>query len=172
MEEINNKMNSNVNLSKKQQLKKLIKKLIPLFIVIATVLLFRTKYMISYVPTQSMESYIMQGSIVISDKTYNDYKVGDVAIYNADEYGMKIIHRIKTIDKGEYQFQGDNNKYPDDNWVKRKNIISKYVWHSTTLGKIYKNGSQVIFILSFIFFGLYLFYDKMVEIISKKIKKE
>lgn len=170
--------NSNINKSvneikkKQKQVKKFMKKLIPLFIVIITVFLFRTKYMISYVPTQSMEPYIMRGSIVISDKTYKDYKVGDVAIYDNEDYGMKIIHRIKSIQNEKYQFKGDNNEYSDDQLVEKDNIISKYVWHSTTLGKIYKSSSQLIFILSFVFFGLYLFYDKIVEFILKKLKKE
>lgn len=140
---------------------KLIKKIIISFLVLVAIIVIQLFFGISYVPTNSMEPFIMKESLVLSQKTSFTPKVGDICIYN-NSSNVKIIHRIVDIktENGEkkYQFKGDNNKKTDTELVSASQIKAKYIAHSHLLGIAYKYIKGLLAIVCTIL-GIYFIYQ-------------
>ena len=133
---------------------KLIKKIIISFLVLVAIIVIQLFFGISYVPTNSMEPFIMKESLVLSQKTSFTPKVGDICIYN-NSSNVKIIHRIG---EKKYQFKGDNNKKTDTELVSASQIKAKYIAHSHLLGIAYKYIKGLLAIVCTIL-GIYFIYQ-------------
>lgn len=111
-------------------------------------------YSVSYVPTPSMEPYIMAGDYVLfKETTFSECGYNDVIVYRS-ESGMYIIHRIEEVHDGYFIVKGDNNVLPDDEHVTPEKVYAKYVTTIEALsifsGGISKNAIFFILIIIFI----------------------
>lgn len=109
------------------------------------VIWFRMNYTFSYVPTESMEPYIMSRSLVLYENHPSHYDIGDIAIY--DRGDIYVIHRIVDItEDGQYIFKGDNNAQEDTSPVSSSQLKGKYLWHSETIGKYYRSLMMLLYV--------------------------
>lgn len=84
-------------------------------------------YRVFYIMSESMEPVIAENGIVVGKIVPKDekLKIGNIYAYKRDGMlGQEIvIHRLIAItEDGRYQFQGDNNKLPDEALVEREDI--------------------------------------------------
>lgn len=89
------------------------------------------------IASASMEKELFIGDVAFIKKCKsNDINVGDIIEYKMD--GFTVIHRVikKTQRKGEFYFitKGDNNKSPDREEVREKQLIGKVVYKIRYIG--------------------------------------
>jgi signal peptidase I len=72
----------------------------------------------------SMEPSYHTGDLVIVRKAHA-YQVGDVVTYHDAELGAFIIHRIISIEQGQFIIKGDNNSWLDPYHPTQEEIIGK-----------------------------------------------
>lgn len=124
-------------------MKKIKSLLIPALCVVATLILFRTVFLIGYVPTASMEPTLEEGSYILGLRTYGDLKTGDIIIFEHD--GRLLVKRIAaspgeaiehngtsiTVPDGSYYVLGDNadnsydSRYWNDPFIEKGSIVAK-----------------------------------------------
>lgn len=75
----------------------------------------------------SMEPRIHEGDLVVTRRVAT-YRPGDVVAYNSDLLDITVLHRIVSVDNGEYTFQGDNNSFLDPDTPTVDNFIGKEVF--------------------------------------------
>ena len=109
--------------------------------------------------TGSMQDTLYPGDNIIVKKQDN-YKVGDIVTYKADE--VYVTHRITKINGNQITTKGDANTSEDPPFDK-KNILGKFVYKSALLNFMINN--KIIIILMVII--VYL----LEEIIKKSNKK-
>lgn len=91
-------------------------------------------YRVFYIMSESMEPVIAENGFGIGRVLSIDEKpqVGNIYAYKRDGIlGQEIvIHRLIAITEDDrYQFQGDNNKLPDEALVEREDIGYEIVGH-------------------------------------------
>ena len=122
-------------LTKKKKLRTII---IPTYIIVVCVLLFCFKF--GYVVSGSMIPTINIGESVIYSPAlgYNTINKGDIIIYHNSSLNLDVIHRV-IDEKYEYindkltkvyKVKGDNNIYPDQEYVTPNNYIGKVLYIS------------------------------------------
>lgn len=122
-------------LTKKKKLRTII---IPTYIIVVCTLLFCFKF--GYVVSGSMIPTINIGESVIYSPAlgYNTINKGDIIIYHNSSLNLDVIHRV-IDEKYEYindkltkvyKVKGDNNVYPDQEYVTPNNYIGKVLYIS------------------------------------------
>ena len=119
--------------------------LIPICVAVLFIIIFKTVFLIGYVPSESMEPTLKKGSIILGVRHYGELKNGDVIIFRHNgQLNVKRIAAIEseriTIDgqilivpKDCYYVLGDNaeNSYDSRFWkepfIKRDDIIAKII---------------------------------------------
>ena len=117
--------------------------LMPVFILIITLVLFRTVFLIGYVPSESMEPTLKKDSFIIGYRLYGDIEVGDVVIFEHE--GEVMVKRVAacagdtitiaeqswTVPADSYFVLGDNSynsfdsRYWVDPFVEESEIVAK-----------------------------------------------
>lgn len=119
-------------------------------------------YSLFTVLTNSMESEIPQGSLVITKQVSPEsLKIGDDITYMANQT-TTVTHRIISIvekyqDTGKraFQTQGVMNDKPDKNLVPANNVVGKVIFHNKLLGEVAKFISNN---WPFLIFSLVIFF--------------
>jgi signal peptidase len=75
---------------------------------------------------------LSRGDLLVISK--DNYKVGDVVIYNRDDVKYTIVHRIVAEKDGGYVIKGDNNPVPDPGIVREEQVIGKVNFAVPLLG--------------------------------------
>lgn len=118
-----------------------------------------------YVMTGSMEPYMREKSLVITEKveSMEEIEVGDVITYHLELDGkvLRVTHRIINIDnEGNIFTKGDNNNVTDAYSITIDNVEAKVVcvfnfvasiinkWNSGTAGKVICIVPIIFFILT------------------------
>ncbi len=117
--------------------------LLPLLCIAITLGLFRSLLFIGYVPSESMEPTLKQGSIIFGIRVYKEIQVGDIIVFVHDR--KLLVKRVAgiegstiligeeehTVPESKYYVLGDNaeNSYDSRFWpdpfVKDRDIIAK-----------------------------------------------
>lgn len=119
--------------------------LIPICVAVLFIIIFKTVFLIGYVPSASMEPTLKKGSIILGVRCYQQLGIDDIIIFRHN--GQLNVKRIAAIE-GEsvavdgkillvpedcYYVLGDNmeNSYDSRFWeepfVKRDDIIAKII---------------------------------------------
>ena len=119
--------------------------LIPICVAVLFIIIFKTVFLIGYVPSESMEPTLKKGSIILGVRHYRELKNDDIIIFRHNgQLNVKRIVAIEgesiTIDgqilivpKDCYYVLGDNaeNSYDSRFWkepfIKRDDIIAKII---------------------------------------------
>lgn len=119
--------------------------LIPICVAVLFIIIFKTVFLIGYVPSVSMEPTLKKGSIILGVRHYGELKNDDIIIFRRNgQLNVKRIAAIEgesiTIDgqilivpKDCYYVLGDNaeNSYDSRFWkepfIKRDDIIAKII---------------------------------------------
>ncbi len=119
--------------------------LLPIAAVLIVLLLFRTVFLLGYVPTASMEPTLKTGSMILGNRLDRRFEVGDIVIFRHD--GQLLVKRIAAVEgdtvthkgssiavpAGTCYMLGDNaedsfdSRYWDDPFVPESAIVAK-VW--------------------------------------------
>lgn len=83
----------------------------------------------------SMEPGYHTGDLVIVRKA-QAYQVGDVITYRDAEMGAFVIHRIVSIEHGQFVIKGDNNSWLDAYHPTQEEIVGKQWIHAPKLGRV------------------------------------
>lgn len=123
-------------------MKKSLSILIPILSLIITLIMFKFVFIIGFVPSESMELTLKQGSIILGNRLYGELKTGDIIIFkHRDKLLVKRIAAIPNehiqIDEVEYTVPndcyfvlGDNcdnsydSRYWDNPYVRKDNIVA------------------------------------------------
>lgn len=125
---------------------KLYKKiLIPLLVVAVTLGLFRSVFFIGYVPSESMEPTLKQGSVILGWRLYKEISAGDIIVFNHE--GRLLVKRVaavggdtvrinetdQTVPEDCFYVLGDNtensydSRYWSDPFVQETDILAKVI---------------------------------------------
>lgn len=97
--------------------------------------------------TGSMQDTLYPGDNIIVKKQDN-YKVGDIVTYKADE--VYVTHRITKINGNQITTKGDANTTEDPPFD-RKNILGKFVYKSNLLNFMINNKIIIILIVIIVY---------------------
>lgn len=86
--------------------------LIPVLCAILAVILFRTVFIIGYVPSRSMEPTLKKGSLIIGTRWYGTLKTGDIIIFEHE--GQLLVKRITACPGDTITHNGAVITVPDD----------------------------------------------------------
>lgn len=119
--------------------------LIPICVAVLFIIIFKTVFLVGYVPSASMEPTLKKGSIILGVRCYQELEIDDIIIFRHN--GQLNVKRIAAIEgenitfdgkillvpKDCYYVLGDNmeNSYDSRFWeepfVKRDDIIAKII---------------------------------------------
>lgn len=85
---------------------------IPAVCVVLTLLLFRTVFLIGYVPTESMEPTLEKGSYIIGLRVVGDLRTGDIIIFEHE--GRLLVKRIAASPGESIERNGKTITVPDE----------------------------------------------------------
>ena len=117
--------------------------LIPLLAAGITFLLFRTVFVVGYVPSESMEPTLKKGDLILGLRLYGELETGDIIIFEHD--GELMVKRIAAkggerveidgvrydVPQGAYFVLGDNadnsydSRYWEEPFVAASDIVAK-----------------------------------------------
>ena len=80
------------------------RQLIPVLLTALMVVIFKTVFLIGYVPTESMEPTLKKGSCIIGVRIFSELKVGDIIVFRHE--GRMLVKRIAAVG-GEYVKRGE-----------------------------------------------------------------
>ncbi len=91
---------------------------------------------VSYVMVDgiSMEPGYHTGDLVLVRKAHT-YQVGDVVTYRDAKMGAYVIHRIISIEQGQFVIKGDNNSWLDAYHPTQEEIVGKQWIHAPKVGR-------------------------------------
>lgn len=117
--------------------------LIPLTVMVLLIVLFKTVFLIGFVPSGSMEPTLNKGSIILGSRIFKELDVGDIVIFKRN--GQLLVKRIAategqqverngeliTAPKDSFYMLGDNescsydSRYWEEPFVQKKDVIAK-----------------------------------------------
>lgn len=117
--------------------------LIPLTVMVLLIVLFKTVFLIGFLPSESMEPTLNKGSIILGSRIFKDLDVGDIVIFKRN--GQLLVKRIAategqqverngeliTVPKDSFYMLGDNescsydSRYWEEPFVQKKDVIAK-----------------------------------------------
>jgi len=95
-------------------MKKKLVLIIPIITAIVGFLLFRTVFLIGYIPSESMEPTLKENSIILGLRTYGELKTGDIVIFKHD--GSLYVKRIAAIPGETIIVEGEKYTVPQDSY--------------------------------------------------------
>lgn len=119
--------------------------LIPICVAVLFIIIFKTVFLIGYVPSVSMEPTLKKGSIILGVRCYQELEIDDIIIFRhngqlnvkriaaIEGEGVVIDGKILLVPEDCYYVLGDNmeNSYDSRFWeepfVKRDDIIAKII---------------------------------------------
>lgn len=125
----------------------------------------------SVVMSGSMEPTLPTGSVVFVDYRYdyNKLKIGDIAVFSANE-GMDVIHRIVEQKPEGFITKGDNNDVQDGLTVTPSTFKGKELFHIPFVG--YGIKMMMKYHINIIIIGLVIFYFIYQFVFTYLIKAE
>lgn len=126
-------------------MKKSLKFALPMLALLLLLLVFQSVFLIGYVPSESMEPTIKEGSFIFAVRKFDRLKEGDVIVLRRDGAilvkriiaceGEKVILRGKSVvvPAGTFFVTGDNRaqSYDSEDWdepfVPREHILAKVI---------------------------------------------
>jgi signal peptidase I len=76
----------------------------------------------------SMEPKLHRGDLAVVRRS-DEYRPGDVVLYDSRELGSKVLHRIVRVEDGRFVLQGDSNDFLDPERPSAEQIVGK-LWVS------------------------------------------
>lgn len=130
---------------KKLSIKKLIPTLISIGLALAFLFLFRFVFIIGYIPSESMEPTLHEGSFIVGIRFHGEIQKGNIVIFRHE--GKLLVKRVAgvsgeiinlngrevTVPEDCYVMLGDNvansfdSRYWEDPFVEEKDIIAKVI---------------------------------------------
>ncbi len=92
-------------------MKKSLSLLIPALSLIIALIMFKFVFIIGYVPSESMEPTLMQGSIILGNRLYGELKTEDIIIFEHEN--KLLVKRIAAIPNEHIQISGVEYSVPD-----------------------------------------------------------
>lgn len=89
--------------------------LMPILVALLVLVLFRTVFLLGYVPSESMEPTLEKGSYILGNRLYKELKVGDIVIFEHD--GTVMVKRIAACPGEEITVDGIRYYVPDDSYL-------------------------------------------------------
>ena len=87
----------------------------------------------SLISGNSMEPLLHRGHLAVI-RVGPPYRVGDVALYESEQLGRSVLHRITGIDDGVLTFKGDNNDFIDPEEVPMSALVGTLWFHVPHVG--------------------------------------
>ena len=117
--------------------------LIPLTVMVLLIVLFKTVFLIGFVPSESMEPTLNKGSIILGSRIFKELDVGDIVIFKRN--GQLLVKRIAategqqverkgeliTVPKDSFYMLGDNesfsydSRYWEEPFIQKKDVIAR-----------------------------------------------
>ena len=95
-------------------MKRYMKPLIPLLCVAVTLGIFRSVLFIGYVPSESMEPTLKQGSVILGIRLYKDIQVGDIIVFIHDR--KLLVKRVAAAGGDTVSIHDEEHIVPDDHY--------------------------------------------------------
>ena len=86
--------------------------LLPISVAVIILVLFRTVFLLGYVPTESMEPTLEKGSFIVGTRLYGELKTGDVVVFEHE--GTIMVKRIAACPGVELTVNGISYYVPDN----------------------------------------------------------
>ena len=86
--------------------------LLPISVAVIILVLFRTVFLLGYVPTESMEPTLEKGSFIMGTRSYGELKTGDVVVFEHE--GTIMVKRIAACPGDELTVNGICYYVPDN----------------------------------------------------------
>lgn len=78
--------------------------ILPLIVGLAIVILFRTVFLVGYVPSESMEPTLEKGSLIFGTRMYGELETGDIVVFKHKD-GL-MVKRIAACPEEEITVDG------------------------------------------------------------------
>ena len=88
--------------------------LIPLTVMVLLIVLFKTVFLIGFVPSESMEPTLNKGSIILGSRIFKDLDVGDIVILKRN--GQLLVKRIAATEGQQVERNGELITVPKDSF--------------------------------------------------------
>ena len=86
--------------------------LIPLLAAVLVFLLFRTVFIVGYVPSESMEPTLKKGNLILGLRLYGELKTGDIIIFEHE--GEYMVKRIAAKGGETIEIDGECYEVPQE----------------------------------------------------------
>ena len=95
-------------------MKRYMKFLIPLLCVAVTLGIFRSVLFVGYVPSESMEPTLKQGSVILGIRLYKDIQIGDIIVFIHDR--KLLVKRVAAAGGDTVSIHDEDHLVPDDHY--------------------------------------------------------
>lgn len=93
-------------------MKKSLSILIPILSLIIALIILKFIFIIGYVPSESMEPTLKQGSFILGNRLYGELKTGDIIIFKHEN--KLLVKRIAAIPNEHIHIEGVEYTVPND----------------------------------------------------------
>lgn len=119
---------------------------IPIIVGVVIFILFRTVFLIGYVPSESMEPTLRENSLILGLRIHGELEIGDIVVFKRD--GSFLVKRIAacsgeqividgktySVPEGSYFMLGDNSensydsRYWEEPYISEDKIVAKIIF--------------------------------------------
>lgn len=110
-------------------------------------------YAILEVVSYSMTPTINKGDLIIINEKDREYKKNDIITFK-DSTGSIVTHRIFDITEKGIVTKGDANNTEDEGYLKKKDIVGKYVGKISKLGYLIKSVRSPLVLILILIMGI------------------